>query len=587
MASTVAPGPQPAPSSLPAERPTGFRGLWRVDLTARELYSQGAGIARVLPAAVAVPADAEDVSTLVVAARRDGFTLMARGSGSGMAAGAVGPGVIVDLSRLQAIQPVDAVAQRVTCGPGALRGAIDSAARARGLRFPVDPSSGAFCTIGGMVAANAAGARTLRFGDTRAWVSGLECVFANGVRAWVRRDAPAPEGIPLVRAMLDAVRTAGRELAPGALVHAGVRKESSGYAIGAAHAVLQRDPAATGEALLTLLAGSEGTLALFTAVELRLLPVAGATATLLACFDSLDRATLAAMAARDAGATACELLDRTFLDVAAQRNAPGVPRGAEAVLIAEVEGEHATAARDAAILLGRAFTRAGAREVTTASHPSAEKALWSLRHAASPILAQLAPRLRSMQFIEDGCVPPERLPAYVRGVRDALARADTLGVIFGHAGDAHVHVNPLLDVTRADWRNRVHGLLHDVCELTARLGGTLAGEHGDGRLRAPLLPRVWSPEAMTAFRVLKQAADPYGVLNAGVKLAAGAPGGVTSGGALGGADAMDGGATDVLGALRHDPEIAPLGAVAHEALAAIERDRAWHRFRLHAIDPTL
>ncbi len=552
---------------LGPEPPTGFRGLWRTDDLARELYAEGAGIARCLPAAVAVPADADDVATLVVAARRDGYFVMPRGSGSGMAAGAVGPGVVMDLSRWRDIGPVDAAARRVRVGPGALRGAIDTTARAHGLRFPVDPSSGAFCTIGGMVGANAAGARTLRFGATRDWVHGLECVFANGVRAWVRRGEPAPEGIPLVRAMLDAVRSAGRAVPPDALVHAGVRKESSGYAVAAALAVLARDPSATGDALLTLLVGSEGTLAVFTAVELSLTPVAGATATLLATFGSLDAATRAAISARDAGASACELLDRTFLEVAARERTPGVPQKAEAVLLAEVEGEHATHARDAAILLGRAFTRAGAREVTMATHPSAEHKLWALRHAASPILARLAPRLRSMQFIEDGCVPPGNLPAYVRGVRDALERADTLGVIFGHAGDAHVHVNPLLDVTRHDWRDRVHGLLHDVCDLTAKLGGTLAGEHGDGRLRAALLPSVWSPEAMTAFRVLKQAGDPHGVLNVGVKFAS----------------ASD----DALASLRHDPDAAPLGAVARNTLDAIERDRAWHRFRLHAIDPTV
>jgi FAD/FMN-containing dehydrogenase len=331
--------------------------------------------------------------------------------------------------------------------------------------------------------------------------------------------------------------------------------------------VLARDPEATGEALLALLVGSEGTLAVFTAVELALTPVPGATATVLATFDTLEAATTAAVSARDAGASACELLDRTFLEVAARERSTLVPRGAEAVLLAEVEGPHATAARDSAILLGRAFTRAGAREVTTASHPAAERALWALRHAASPILSRLAPRLRSMQFIEDGCVPPERLPEYVRGVRDALARADTLGVIFGHAGDAHVHVNPLVDVTRHDWQARVQSLLDDVCALTARLGGTLAGEHGDGRLRATLLPRSWPAEALTAFRVVKQAADPHGVLNTGVKLAALGAGPFTL--------------------LRHDPAAAPLGAMARDALDGIERERAWHRFRLHALDPTL
>ena len=152
----------------------------------------------------------------------------------------------------------------------------------------------------------------------------------------------------------------------------------------------------------------------------------------------------------------------------------------------------------------------------------------------------------------------------MHGVRQALDRADTRGVVFGHAGDAHVHVNPLVDVTRSDWRDRVHALLSEVCDLTARLGGTLAGEHGDGRLRASLLPSVWSAEALAAFRTVKEAADPQGVLNVGAKLAV----------------PHD----DPLRSLRHDPDNAPLGAHARAALDSIERERAWHRFRLAALD---
>jgi FAD/FMN-containing dehydrogenase len=205
----------------------------------------------------------------------------------------------------------------------------------------------------------------------------------------------------------------------------------------------------------------------------------------------------------------------------------------------------------------------GASETVTAAGPEAERRLWALRHAASPILARLAPRLRSMQFIEDGCVPPANFPAYVRGVRDALARFDTPGVIFGHAGDAHAHVNPLIDVTRPDWRTRVRGILAEVCELTARLGGTLAGEHGDGRLRAPLLPDVWSAQARAAFANVKDAADPAGVLNLGCKIAL--PG------------------DDPLASLRHDPAAPPIDPRARAALDSIERDRAWHRFRLEAV----
>jgi FAD/FMN-containing dehydrogenase len=202
-------------------------------------------------------------------------------------------------------------------------------------------------------------------------------------------------------------------------------------------------------------------------------------------------------------------------------------------------------------------------EVHHAADPEAEHRLWALRHAASPILARLAPRLRSMQFIEDGCVPPAQFPAYVRGVRAALTRFAMPGVIFGHAGDAHAHVNPLVDTTASGWRNRVHGVLSDVCDLTASLGGTLAGEHGDGRLRAPLLDRVWGLEARSAFAHVKEAADPSGVLNPGCKVAR--PG------------------DEPFTTLRHDPEAPALPAEAEAVLREIEQRRDWGRFRLAGV----
>ena len=199
------------------DAPPDFRGVFRSDIVARALYSEGAGISRVLPAAVAVPADADDLAALVRWARREGHSLMARGSGSGMAGGAVGPGVIVDLSRFTTIGDVLVESCTVRVGCGALRGDVDQAARQHGLRFPVDPSSGAFCTIGGMIAANAAGARTLRFGSTRAWVRALRCVFDDGSTAWIRRDAPLPLHIPAVArlsATLGAARATRRSCDP-------------------------------------------------------------------------------------------------------------------------------------------------------------------------------------------------------------------------------------------------------------------------------------------------------------------------------------------------------------------------------------
>ncbi len=542
------------------ESPSDFRGVFRTDLLARAMYAEGAGIARCVPAGVAVPADADDVPALMRWSKREGVGLMPRGSGSGMAAGAVGPGVIVDLSRLRQLGPVDVDARRLRVGAGVTRGEVDAAARRQGLRFPVDPSSGAFCTIGGMVGANAAGARTLKFGATRLWVHGVRCVFDDGTDVWVRRDAAWPIGVPAVRRLRDAMSQIGaqlgNEIPASALSHAGVRKESSGYAIAAA--------LGTNGHLVDLLVGSEGTLAIFTEVELSLIPVAGATATILATFDALEAATACAIEARLDGATACELLDRTFLDVAATDGPTGIPARAEAVLLMEVEGDTAEVAVHAMTRLAARATRHGAIEVQTAVDADSEHRLWALRHAASPILARLAPRLRSMQFIEDGCVPPDRFPDYVRGVRRALDHFEMPGVIFGHAGDAHAHVNPLVDVTRSGWRDRVHGILDRVSELTAVLGGTLAGEHGDGRLRAPLLDRVWSLEARAAFAHVKDAADPSGVLNRGCKIAR----------------AGD----QPIGALRHDPEAEPLPAAARATLDEIERTRHWNRFRLDGLE---
>ncbi len=302
---------------------------------------------------------------------------------------------------------------------------------------------------------------------------------------------------------------------------------------------------------------------MFVEVELTLIDVAGATATVLSTFASLDAAVDCAVDMRSAGASACELLDRTFLDVAASDGPTGIPADADAVLLAEVEGVDAGDAARAAEQLAVLCRTHRATTVTTAVEATAERRLWALRHAASPILSSLAPTLRSMQFIEDGCVPPERLADYVLGVRMTLNRFEMPGVIFGHAGDAHVHVNPLVDVTRPDWRARVRGALDDVCALTARLGGTLAGEHGDGRLRASLLHHVWPIEARAAFANVKAAADPSGVFNIGCKVS----------------DMDD----DPLDCIRQDPAAPALDPRARGALDRIERDRAWHTFRLDCI----
>ncbi len=533
-----------------------LESLWRTDLPARAVYSEGAGIARVIPRAVRVATGADEVPGIVREARDSGLPLIPRGSGSGMPGGAVGDGLVVDLSRLNRIAPIDIDRRRVWAGAGAVRNAVDAAARAEGLRFPVDPSSGAFCTVGGMASTNAAGPHTLRFGATREWVTALDCVFDDGFRALVRRGEAPPANVPAIARFMADARAAILAAPRSLLEHAGVRKESSGYGLAAY--------ARSGE-LLDLLVGSEGTLAIIVGVEMALAPLPGATSSVLAEFDSLEEAVDGAIRARESGASACELLDRTFLDVAARGGAgTSVADSTEAVLLAEVEADDEAAAARAARSLGTSFEDAGATTVRLAIEPHMEHELWSLRHAASPTLARLDPQLKSMQFIEDGAVPPERLPDYVRGVRAALERHGLRGVIFGHAGDAHAHVNPLIDVRVPDWRERVAALLEDVVALTARLGGTLAGEHGDGRLRTPLLGRVWPAETLELFALVKRAFDPTSTFNPGVK--------------------VPGPGQHALGAIKYDPALPPLPPAARAALDLVERDRAYSSPRLALLE---
>ncbi len=478
-----------------------------------------------------------------------------------MAGGAIGPGVIVDLSRMNAIGDVDVENRSVWVGPGALRGDVNRAAAVKGLRFPVDPSSGEFCTIGGMVSTNAAGSRSMRLGAMREWVLAIDCVFEDGSRALIEKGAIADDGllqIPAIARFKADARPLLVDLPHDVGSHAGVVKESSGYAI----ATFARS-----DEVMDLLVGSEGTLAIVIGVKLRLAPVPGATAGILGSFASLDDAVAAAITARAAGAVACELLDRTFLDVAAHGGGKplvaalaSVPAGTEAVLLAEVEAASAAGATRSADELGDAFRAAGAMQVTIARAPAEQLEIWELRHAASPILARLDPSLRSMQFIEDGAVPPDRLAEYVRGVRASLDKRGIRGVIFGHAGDAHIHVNPLIDVSISDWRARLDGLLEDVVTLTAGLGGTLAGEHGDGRLRTPLLPRVWDARSIELFTAVKKAFDPRGILNPGVKVALPDQRAVVD--------------------VKYDPLLAPLPAAARRALDVVAGDKAYATLRL-------
>lgn len=464
----------------------------------RAAYSEGAGIYRIVPDAVAIPAGIAEVTALVRAAERAGTPLVPRGAGSGMPGGNVGRGTVVDCSSGFGELKVDPARRIARAGAGVTWAAVNEAARAHGLRLPPDPSSGAFATSGGMVSTNAAGPRSVRCGSVRDWVESLELVGEGGEIRTIRRGGGAGPW-PLTPDTRDLV---GRWFPR-------TRKNSSGYAL---------DAFARSGDELDLVIGAEGTLGIVTTVEWRLEPLptdsAGAALT-LGSLDDLGEA-VSYLATLDPAAV--ELLDRTLLEFLAAAGGDVHP-GAECLLLVEFERQTAAAARG---VMGDAVR--GLKHLTVQAETAPDRAglerLWGIRRLASPALARLPETRRSLQVVEDGCVPLARLSDYVAGLRAAAARHEIPVAIFGHAGDGHVHVNALPDLTRPGWREALGALYADVVDLLGTLGGTPSGEHGDGRLRAGTLERFFGSGLMSRFRDLKAAYDPKSVFNPGVILPA-------------------------------------------------------------------
>lgn len=507
-----------------------IRGVYRTDFRARAAYAEGAGIYRLVPAAVARPADIADLADLVRHAAATGTALVPRGAGSGMSGNNVGTGVVVDLTGL-AERPlvVDAAARTLRAGTQVSFAEMNAAAAAHGLRIPPDPSSGGWATVGGMIATNASGPRTLKHGSVRGWVEAVELMGEDGgvVELGRRQDrgvaargaalhGPLLEGCAALRAAVEAhAAEIGRRFPK-------VRKNSTGY--GVDHYLRTGD-------LLDLVIGAEGTLGIVTAATWRLAPLPAHRAALRITLRHLaDLGELIPMLVAQGAATA-ELLDQTFLRIVRETAAArslGLTGEEEGVVLVEFEGNTEAEVRDAATrtshLASLAFARdrlrtAGAVHLAL-STPEMD-ALLKLRKSASPILAAQEGR-RSMQLVEDGCVPVEKLGEYVLAVRQASRERGVEVVIFGHAGDGNIHVNSMADPSRPDWVDALRGVYGEVTEAVLRLGGVPSGEHGDGRLRGGLLERVYGPALVELFRQVKRTFDPAGIFNPGIKVDAAA-----------------------------------------------------------------
>jgi len=469
-----------------------------------------AGPFRAAPPAYLIPADDEELGRLLTWCWDRAIPVIPRGGGTGMPGGNLGGHVIVEPPPPEPCEIAwndDLALGRpgIVAPAATILGQVADVAREHGGFLPCLPSSSPWCRVGGVVANNAAGARSFRFGAAHAWVEWVEGFHPWGEPFRVGGSLPVPERF---RALHHAIASRLGSTPSG---WPEVRKNSSGYALD--RFLDTGDPA-------QLLVGSEGTLAFLSRIGLRFAPDPPGRGLVLLPAHSPQELTELALGARELGTDTCEMLGRRFLEISGLDRDPGIGRIAReafAILLIEVSGSDLEVARDIEAVQ-RLGARTGGRGIA-ALDPEEVGRLWQLRRAASPMIGREAEQGRiSTQFIEDCVVPPHALGTFVEGLDEILREARFDAVIFGHAGDGNLHVNPLVDVESPDWLERVRRVLDEVTSLVGGLGGTLAGEHGDGRLRAPLLSRIYAPPHMEAFRSVKDALDPRGVLNPGTVL---------------------------------------------------------------------
>jgi FAD/FMN-containing dehydrogenase/Fe-S oxidoreductase len=497
----------------------------------RILYSTAACIYQVEPLGAVVPRHEADVLAVLEYARRHRIPVTPRGGGSGLTGATLGRGIVLDLSKhFRKVREIDPERGTVRAEPGVIQADLNRALLPHGVHFAPDPSSSNWCTVGGMVANNAGGSHTIGHGATRENLVSARLALAGGEVIETGpmtsgQIAPSAPGTPAASGADGADGGAGLRLARGVAaiaVRAGdviarrqpkTRRNSSGYALREA---VRPDAVDLGP----LVCGSEGTLGIVLDATLRTIPIPRAKATALVLFDDLEKAGDAVVEILRHRPAAVELLDRIFIEVLRQADpALGVtlPAGTEAILIVEVDGpeEREVRARLDAIAAALVDRLRLATEVRKATRPEEIARVWAVRKAASPILSRREGRLRNTRFIEDAAVHPERMAEFVRSLRALLRRHGLQAAIFGHAGDCNLHCNPLMNQRDPAHLELMETIAAEFTDLVIGLGGSLSGEHGDGRLRTPYLARAYGP-LTSVFAEVKRLFDPDGILNPGI-----------------------------------------------------------------------
>lgn len=495
-----------------------LKGLIRGDLLfddlSRALYSSDASIFQIKPLGVAAPRDEEDVQALVRYAAEHHIPLIPRGAGTGVAGESLGSGIILDMSRyFRAIVAVGEDWARVQ--PGVIHRDLNVRLARQGRRFAPDPASGGYCTIGGMLASNASGARALRHGYTRDHVEQIRAVLDNGDPAVAAQTPRAGEFDQAgrwadVQRQLRALFDRHQSLLQTNPVR--TRFNRCGY--------LLHDVLSDGHMdLARLLVGSEGTLALFTEATLRTIPLPAGRSLVFLAFANLDAALKAVPLCLASGPSACELIEHRLLTLAREHDpalASLVPAGAEVVLLVEYEADSEREAWQAALALADLLQRGErlAIQAVPAAELSEIERLWSLREIALPNLYGMRGGAHPLAFVEDVGVPVDELPTYLRRVQDIMQKYETTASFLVHACTGQVHTRPFLDLQKPADAAKLWAIADEVHSLALDLKGTVSTQHGTGLARTPWVPRQYG-KLYSVMREIKAIFDPHSLFNPG------------------------------------------------------------------------
>jgi len=424
------------------------------------VYEQDGSIFQVMPEIVVLPANVEQVSAVIKAAKRANVPIVPRGSGTGLAGGAVPAegGIVLSLARLDRILKIDLPNRIAIVEPGVINQDVTKAVAEDGFFYAPDPSSQAACSIGGNVANNSGGPHTLAYGVTTNHVLGLEVVLDDGQIIWLGGEVP----------------------------------DTPGYD------------------LCGIFVGSEGTVGIVTKIVVRLMKTRESVRTLLAVFDQMDHATQTVVDITGAGIipAALEMMDRTTIE-AVERGAPvGLPRDAEAVLIVEVEGVREQTEKAVEVARG-ICQRNGAREARVARDESERQLLWKGRKGAFGAMGALAPNY----YVQDGVVPRSQLPEIMRRIAEISKQYNLRIANVFHAGDGNLHPNILFDMRTPGELDRVVEAGAATLRACIELGGSITGEHGIGIEKKAYIGLLFNEADLEAMSRVRKVFDPDGRFN--------------------------------------------------------------------------